>query len=372
MNTGAWEGKYMPSSFGLRLSVQLFGESHGKAVGVVMEGLPAGEAVDVEQLRAFLTRRQGGGAAYRTGRREADMPEILSGVYQGRTNGAPLCVVFENGDARPADYMEHTDMPRPAHADYPAWKKFAGAHDPRGGGHFSGRLTAPLCAAGGICMQVLARRGIAVGAHILSIERERDEAFDPVAVDEALLEALKAKPLPVISETAGARMEDAMTAAARELDSVGGVIECAAVGLTVALGAPLFYGVENHIAAAVFAIGGVRGIEFGAGFEAAGMRGSVHNDPFCVREGQVRTETNRHGGVLGGLTSGMPLLFRVAVKPTPSIGSAQRTVDLGRMRETAVTITGRHDACIVPRAVPCVEAAAAIAILDLLVFEKGV
>ena len=356
----------MSSSYGERIRISIFGQSHGEAIGVTIDGLPAGEAVDLPTLEAFLRRRAPGQSPYTTPRREADLPEILSGLVNGHTCGAPLCAIIRNTNTRSGDYAKQADLPRPGHADYPAWVKHRGYQDVRGGGHFSARLTAPLCIAGGILLQLLARQGIAVGAHIASIADVEDCRFDPVAVTADQLHAAGEKPFPVLDDAAGAAMQMRITAAAGDKDSVGGIVECGVLGLPVGLGEPMFDGLENEIAKTVFAIPAVKGIEFGAGFAAARLRGSQNNDPYMVRDGRVVTCTNNHGGSLGGLASGMPLLFRAAFKPTPSIARKQQTVCLSRMEEAELVVTGRHDPCVVPRAVPCVEAAAAIAIADLL------
>ena len=359
----------MSSEFGGRLRVTIFGESHGAAIGVVVDNLPAGEPVDEAAVAAFLARRAGGKRTS-TARKEPDVPELLSGLRGGRTTGAPLCAVIRNTDARSGDYGDLADLPRPSHADYPAWVKYGGANDIRGGGHFSGRLTAPLCVAGAICGQLLARRGVTVGAHVEAIAGVRDQRFDPVSVSAETLRAVAAKDFPVLDDAAGERMTARILEAAAALDSVGGIVECAAVGLPPGVGAPLFGGVENRLAAAVFGIGAVRGVEFGDGFAAADMTGSTHNDPYRMVDGAVRAVTNHAGGVLGGLTSGMPLVFRAAFKPTASISREQRTVSLSARENRTLSIRGRHDPCIVPRAVPCVEAAAAITLLDLMLEEK--
>lgn len=356
----------MSSTVGERLRVTLFGQSHGEAIGVMIDGLPAGEAVDMARLQAFLDRRAPGTGAHVSARREADRPRFLSGVVDGRTCGAPLCAVIENMDTRPADYAQVADLPRPGHADYPMMVRHHGQADLRGGGHASGRLTAALCVAGGIALQALARRGVQVGAHALSIGAIEDAAYDPVRVDAQALQVSGCKALPVLDDAAGARMLAAIEAARAADDSLGGVIECGAVGLPPGLGSPVFGGVENRLAAVVFGIPGVRGLSFGAGLAAAGMRGSEHNDAYAVRAGRVVTETNHHGGVLGGLTTGMPLIMRVVMKPTPSIAQPQRTVRLSTMTQERITVSGRHDPCIVPRAVPCVEAAVAVTLLDLM------
>jgi len=355
----------MSSSFGETIRVTIFGQSHGPAVGVVVDGLPAGEAVDLDRLDAFLARRAPGRGPWSTPRREADRPRILSGLEGGLTCGAPLCAVIENSDVKSGDYAAMADLPRPMHADFPAWVKHGGHNDVRGGGHFSARLTAPLCVAGGILLQLLERRGISVGAHLSSVGGVRDRLFDPVTVSAGDLSRAARAAFPVLDEASAPAMQAEIDAARRDGDSVGGAVECCVLGLPPGLGEPLFDGLENRISRAVFAIPAVKGIEFGAGFAAAGMRGSEHNDPYIIRDGRVVTETNRHGGILGGLTTGMPLIFRCAFKPTPSIAREQRTVSLSAMEERQLAVRGRHDPCVAVRAVPCVEAAAALALAEL-------
>lgn len=355
----------MSSEFGRLLRISVFGQSHGRAIGVVVDGLPAGEEIDLEALQRFLDRRRPGNSPLSTARRETDVPEFLSGLEGGRTCGAPLCAVIRNADQRSRDYGELAARPRPGHADYAAWVKWKGFADMRGGGHFSGRLTAPLCVAGGIARQILARRGIFVGAHLDSVGGVSDRPF-PLWPTAELFEEIAAKPFPVLDDRAGERMREAILAAKEDLDSVGGVIECAAVGLPAGLGEPMFGGVENRLAAALFGIPAVKGVEFGEGFRAAGLRGSENNDPFTVEDGRVRTESNRAGGVLGGITTGMPITMRAAVKPTPSIGKPQKTVSLSAMENAELAIRGRHDPCVAHRAVPVVEAVAAAVLLDML------
>lgn len=355
----------MSSEFGKLLRVSVFGQSHGKAIGVVMDGLPAGEVIDMEELTAFLNRRRPGKSPLSTARKETDAPVFLSGVENGITCGAPLCAVIENSDQRSGDYSELVAKPRPGHADYTAYVKWGGQADMRGGGHFSGRLTAPLCVAGGIAKQILARRGVFVGAHLHRIGPVYDEPF-PLYPTAELFKAIAAKPFPVIRDEARGEMEKEILAAREALDSVGGVIECAAIGLPPGLGEPMFDGIENRLAAALFGIPAVKGVEFGAGFAAAGLRGSENNDPFRIEGGEVGTETNHAGGILGGITTGMPLVLRAAMKPTPSIARPQRTVDLAAMDNTELSIRGRHDPCIAHRAVPVVEAVTATVLLDLL------
>ena len=355
----------MSSEFGKILKVSVFGQSHGRAIGVVMDGLPAGETVDMERLNAFLARRRPGKSPLSTSRQEADAPIFLSGLENGVTCGSPLCAMIENSGQRSGDYRELEGKPRPGHADLTAYLKWGGKADMRGGGHFSGRLTAPLCIAGGIALQILSRRGIFVGAHLAGVGRVKDEPF-PLRPTPELFGSVAAKDLPVLSDERGEEMRREILAAKETGDSVGGVIECAAVGVPAGLGEPMFGGVENRLAAALFGIPAVKGVEFGAGFAAAALRGSENNDHFVIEDGAVRTETNLSGGILGGITSGETILLRAAVKPTPSIGKPQRTVDLAAMEETELTVRGRHDPCIAHRAVPVVEAVTAAVLLDLL------
>ncbi len=355
----------MSSEFGNILRVSVFGQSHGKAIGVVVDGLPAGEEIDGLELQRFLDRRRPGTGPLSTARKETDVPEFLSGLEGGKTCGAPLCAVIKNADQHSKDYGELADKPRPGHADFTAWAKWGGRADMRGGGHFSGRLTAPLCVAGGIAKQILARRGIFVGAHLASVAGICDQPF-PLYPTAALFEEVAAKPFPVLDGEAGERMRAAILEAKNDLDSVGGVIECAAIGLPAGLGEPMFGGVENRLAAALFGIPAVKGVEFGEGFRAAELRGSENNDPFTLEDGEIRAETNRAGGVLGGITTGMPLVLRAAVKPTPSIGRPQKTVRLSAMEAAELTVHGRHDPCVAHRAVPVAEAVTAAVLLDML------
>ncbi|MBQ2739162.1 MAG: chorismate synthase [Oscillibacter sp.] len=356
----------MSSEFGKLLRVGVFGQSHGKAIGVTIHGLPAGEAIDTELLQQFLDRRRPGGrGGLATARKETDIPEFLSGLENGVTCGAPLCAVIKNADQHSRDYSELADKPRPSHADYTAAVKWGGHADMRGGGHFSGRLTAPLCVAGGIAMQILERRGVYVGAHLSSVGNTADEAF-PLHPTKEFFAALAAKPFPTISSEAGEAMQRIIQSVRTDLDSIGGTIECAAIGLPPGLGEPMFDGIENRLAAALFGIPGLKGVEFGSGFEGSRLRGSENNDAFRVKDDVITAESNRAGGILGGITSGMPLTFRVAMKPTPSIGRSQQTVSLSAKENTTLEIHGRHDPCIALRAVPVVEAVTAIVLLDLL------
>ena len=355
----------MSSRFGTALKVQIFGQSHAPAIGVCIDGFPVGFSPDFDALDAFLARRAPGQGAYATARKEADKPEFLSGLVNGHTCGAPITAVIRNTDTRSKDYGSIAEMPRPSHADYPAWVKYGDQADYRGGGHFSGRLTAPLCIAGGLCLQWLAQKGISVGAHILQIGAVRDAAFDPVA-----------PALPVggltLDPAAWEKMQAEIAGAKAELDSVGGVIECAVTGLPAGIGEPMFGGLENRLAQILFGIPAVKGVEFGEGFGCTTLRGSQNNDPYYYGEsGTVRTRTNHAGGIAGGISTGMPIVFRAAFKPTPSIAQPQETIRFMGGKEPAILeIKGRHDPCIVPRAVPVVEAAAAIAVLDAILEGK--
>lgn len=352
----------MSSTYGENLHLTIFGQSHSPAIGMTLEGIPAGEQLDFDQLQRFLERRAPGRSAYSTARKEADAPEFLSGLRGSTTCGAPLTAIIRNGDTRSKDYAPFSAVPRPGHADYTANVKYFGYQDYAGGGHFSGRLTAPLCIAGGICLQLLQRRGIEVISRIRSI----GEVEDPAPLTASTAE----KAFPTVDEAAGEAMQAAIAQAKARGDSLGGVIECAVLGLPAGLGDPMFGGMENRIAGIVFGIPAVKGIEFGAGFAAARLPGSQNNDSYTVKDGRIETRSNHCGGILGGITNGMPLVFRAAVKPTPSIAMEQASVNLETLEETTLQVGGRHDPCIVPRAVPVMEAAAAIAVYDALLGRK--
>ncbi len=360
----------MASIYGENLHISIFGQSHAPAIGVTIDGIPSGEAVDLEELNSFLTRRAPGKNEWSTARKEADSPEFLCGLLNGVTCGSPLTAIIRNTDVRSSDYRQMQTVPRPGHADYPAQVKYQGAQDTAGGGHFSGRLTAPLCIAGGICKQILQRRGIRIFSHIVSIGSVQEALFDPDTVGEIEEQCLQSRDFPTLSQSIGEEMQLVIKQAASEQDSVGGIIECAVIGLPVGVGNPMFDGMENRIASIVFGIPAVKGIEFGDGFASAQHRGSENNDAYTIKDGKVALQSNHAGGILGGLTTGMPLIFRAACKPTPSIARAQESVDLVSMQNTILEIKGRHDPCIVPRAVPCMEAAAAIAVYDALLADN--
>lgn len=357
----------MSSLFNGGISVSIFGESHGKGIGVVLDNLPAGEEIDLDKIAGFMARRAPRKDGTSTMRSEKDIPEILSGIYNGRTTGTPLCAVIMNSDQHSGDYSNISHIARPAHADYTGYLRYNGANDPRGGGHFSGRITAPLVFAGAVCAQILEHRGITTGAHIVSIKNVNDERFDPVNVTASLLESVKKRSFPTLSDEAEAKMREVINSARENLDSVGGVVECAAVGFPAGIGSPMMDGLENIISRLVFAIPAVKGIEFGNGFDCTELFGSENNDEFAIKNGEVTTLTNNHGGILGGISSGMPIIFRAAFKPTPSIARPQKSVDFKALTDEELVIKGRHDPCVVHRAVPCVEAALNIALVSALI-----
>ena len=352
----------MSSTYGDNLKLSIFGQSHGAAIGVVLDGIPAGLPVNLEELQEFLNRRAPGQNDYSTPRKEEDAPEFLSGILDGFTCGAPVSAIIRNKNTRSGDYSNLKDCPRPGHADYTAQIKYGGYQDVAGGGHFSGRLTAPLCIAGGLCKQWLEARGIRIGAHITSVAGIHDLAFDPLAPQLDSVYNI----FPVLDHVQGEKMRVAITAARNDGDSVGGIIECAVTGIPAGLGEPMFGGVESKLAQILYGVPAVKGVEFGIGFAAADIRGSENNDFYRIKNGLIRTETNNCGGILGGITNGMPLIFRTAIKPTPSIASPQRSISLKKGENAELCVKGRHDPCIVPRAVPVIEAAAAIAVFDLL------
>ena len=358
----------MSSTYGESIHLSIFGQSHGPAIGMTLDGIPAGLPVDLDALQQFLNRRAPGQHEYATPRKEEDAPEFLSGIVGGYTCGAPIAAVIHNHNTRSGDYENLKDCPRPGHADLTAQLKYKGYQDVAGGGHFSGRLTAPLCIAGGLCKQWLSLQGIQIGAHISVIAGIADE---PVFLDHVNPNLdLIGKDFPVINAEAGDKMCDAIAQAREEGDSVGGVIECIVTGLPAGIGEPMFGGMESRIAQIVYGIPAVKGLDFGSGFVGSYLKGSQNNDPFTLTDGKITTETNHAGGILGGITNGMPLVFQAAIKPTPSIAKTQKSVTLSKNEETTLQIKGRHDPCIVPRAVPVIQAAAAIAIYDAILSAR--
>ena len=363
----------MSSEIGKNIKVSIFGESHSDAVGVVVSGIPAGIAISVDRIEQFMKRRAPGQNAYSTARKEKDEPRILSGLVYGAvtcglavTCGTPIAAIIKNTDTRSADYERQRDVPRPSHADYAAFVKYGTSHDIRGGGHFSGRLTAPLCFAGALCAQVLEDYGITIGANITSIGSVSDDCFDLVSVSETDLDRVRKSEFPVLNAQKGEEMKTLIASAKEAGDSVGGTIECCVLGVPAGVGEPIFDGLENRIAQAVFGIPAVKGIEFGSGFRCAEFFGSEHNDALYYDNGEIKTKTNNSGGITGGISNGMPIIFRVAIKPTPSISKEQDSVSLSEKTNKKLVVSGRHDPCIVPRAVPCIEATAAVVVLDML------
>ena len=352
----------MSSCYGNKLKVQVFGQSHSSAIGVVIDGFPSGMKVDTDFLSAFMARRAPG-QALSTPRVEKDAVEFLSGLNEnGETCGAPICAIIKNENTQSKDYSNIALTPRPSHSDYTSFVKYGESRDVRGGGQFSGRLTAPLCIAGALCLQYLSQKGVKIGAHISSVLSVLDDAYNPIS-DEiepnvcgfSCIHAEKAEQMKAVIEQARA-----------DLDSVGGTVECKITGLSAGLGEPMFDGVENRLAQMMFAIPAVKAFEVGAGFECSKMKGSENNDQLCIVDGKIKTVTNNAGGINGGITNSMPVLFKVGFKPTPSIAKPQQSVNLKEMKEEVLEIKGRHDPCIVVRAVPVVEACSAIVVLDMM------
>ncbi len=356
----------MATTYGKNIKLSIYGGSHDERIGMILSGIPSGISINLEKLQDFMKRRAPGQNAYSTKRREPDIPVFLSGLSDGVTNGDDIHAVIYNTNHRSGDYSSLYDIPRPSHADYTARIKYGEEVDLRGGGHFSGRLTAPMCIAGGICLQILESKNIFIGAHIHSIADVCDTDFDPVNLKKDAFDMCLSHTFPTLDIAKGEKMQAKIEEARLSLDSVGGVIECSAIGLPVGLGEHMFDGVEGRISGIMFGIPGVKGIEFGLGFGSSRLLGSQNNDFFVTDGKTIKTKTNNCGGILGGMTNGMPLTFKVALKPTPSIGKTQESVSLSRMENVTLEVGGRHDPCIVPRAVPVIEAACAVAIYDML------
>ena len=356
----------MSGMWGNKLKVSIFGESHGAGIGITIDGLPSGIEIDMEEVLKEMSRRAPGKSKLSTARKEGDQPEILSGFFEGKTTGTPLCAVIRNSDQHSKDYGKLKDLMRPGHADYPGFIRYNGFNDYRGGGHFSGRITAPLVFAGAVCKQILNAKGINVGAHVKSIGTIYDKSFDEVELTKELLDNLKINELPLLCSEKEEMMRNAILEARSDCDSVGGTIECTVIGIDAGVGNPFFDSVESTLAHLMFSVPAVKGIEFGKGFEMSELRGSQCNDEYYYDGDKVKTYTNNNGGITGGITNGMPILFKVGIKPTPSIAKKQRTIDIAENKESELIIEGRHDPCIVQRAVPVIEAVTAIGILDLV------
>ncbi|SKC81289.1 chorismate synthase [Maledivibacter halophilus] len=360
----------MSGIWGKNIKLSIFGESHGKAIGIVIDGLPSGIKLDHEYISKEMKRRAPGRSKTATPRKEGDNYEILSGYFNGRTTGTPLSAAIYNTNQRSRDYEATKSIMRPGHADYTGHVRYSGFNDYRGGGHFSGRLTAPLVFAGAIAKQILSNKNIVIGSHIKSIGDIEDRSFDGVNIEASLLKELTGKEFSVIDPEKGKEMKDYILKIKEEKDSVGGVIEAAVVNLPRGIGSPFFDSVESKLSHLLFSIPAVKGVEFGAGFDITKMKGSSSNDELYIRKEEISAYSNNNGGIVGGITNGMPIIFRVAIKPTPSIGKLQRTVDIEKGINTEIEIEGRHDPCIVPRAVPVIEAVCAVALIDLMM-EKG-
>lgn len=356
----------MSGIWGNKLKVSIFGESHGNAVGITIDGLPSGVELDLDFIKGEIKRRAPGQDDLSTPRKEADEFEILSGFFNGKTTGTPICAIIRNTNTQSGDYKNLKAAMRPGHSDYTGFVKYNGFNDYRGGGHFSARITAPLTFAGAVAKQILRDKGIIVGAHINSIRNIKDDSFDKLNINGELLKDVSSKRFPVINDEKGKLMKEEILSAKNDDNSVGGTVEVAVVNLPAGLGSPFFDSVESKISHMMFSVPAVKGIEFGEGFNITTLRGSEANDEMYIEDGVIKNYSNNNGGILGGITSGVPLIFKIALKPTSSIGKQQRTVDVETMTNTIVEVKGRHDPCIVHRAVPVIEAATSIVILDML------
>lgn len=358
----------MSANWGTNIELSLFGESHGKAIGIVIGNLPAGIKLDMNAIRKDMQRRAPGQNKMSTARKEADEVEIISGLLDGMTTGAPLVGMIYNNDQHSKDYSYLKELMRPGHSDYPAYKKYHGFNDVRGGGHFSGRLTAPIVFAGAIAKQILAAKEIYVGAHIQSIKDVEDELFD-VNVSESTLEKLFIKQYPTINDEVFMKMQEVIEEARLNQDSVGGMIECAIINVPAGIGNPFFDSIESHLSQLLFSIPAVKSVSFGLGEKITKLYGSEANDSYYYDNDIVKAKTNHNGGILGGISNGMPIIFRVGIKPTPSISKKQNTVNVKTNENTVLEVKGRHDPCIVPRAIVVVEAMAALGILDIIGYK---
>lgn len=356
----------MSGMWGNKLKVSIFGESHGAGIGITIDGLPSGFEINMDEVLKEMARRAPGKSRLSTARKEADMPEILSGFFEGKTTGTPLCAIIRNSDQHSKDYGKLKDLMRPGHADYPGFIKYKGFNDYRGGGHFSGRITAPLVFAGAVCKQILEAKGIKIGAHVKSIGKVNDKSFFDVDLTNELLDEIKVNELPLLDPNKEEEMRNTILEARKEQDSVGGTIECAVLGIEAGIGNPFFDSVESTLAHLMFSVPAVKGIEFGKGFSMSEHRGSECNDEYYYDGDKVKTYTNNNGGITGGITNGMPILFKVGIKPTPSISKKQKTIDINEHKDAELVIEGRHDPCIVQRAIPVIEAVTAIGIIELV------
>ncbi|MCC0633367.1 chorismate synthase [Clostridioides sp. ZZV15-6388] len=356
----------MSGIWGNNLKISIFGESHGNAIGINIDGLPAGIELDLDKIDKEMKRRAPGKNSISTSRNESDIPEILSGYFDGKTTGTPLCAIIRNSDTRSKDYGEVKNLMRPGHADYTGHIKYSGFNDYRGGGHFSGRITAPLVFCGAICKQILSQEGIEIAAHIKKIKNIEDKGFNYVDISKQELLNLQNLELPLLDLSKEEAIKNTILDAKNHGDSVGGIIECAVIGVNVGVGNPFFDSVESTLSHLLFSVPSIKGVEFGLGFDITDMYGSQSNDEMYYVGDTVKSKTNNNGGVIGGITNGMPIIFKVAIKPTPSISKQQNTVNIEDKKDDVLAIKGRHDPCIVQRAIPVIEAVTAIGIFDLM------
>ena len=356
----------MSGMWGNKLKISIFGESHGNAIGINIDGLPSGLELDLEAIAYDMKRRAPGKSPLSTPRSEDDLPEILSGYFQGKTTGTPLCAIIRNTNTRSKDYSLLKDVMRPGHADYSGNVRYNGFNDYRGGGHFSGRITAPLVFAGAICKQILKEKGIVIAAHVKSIKDIEDKSFIDSNLDLNIISELNKYELPLIDKNIEEKMRNAILEAKEDMDSIGGTIECGIFGIKAGIGNPFFDSVESTLAHLLFSVPAVKGVEFGKGFELTKLKGAEANDEIYYDGEDVKTKTNNNGGILGGITNGMPVIFTTAIKPTSSIGKEQNTINIATKENTILKVEGRHDPCIVQRAIPVIEAVAAIGIVELL------
>lgn len=355
----------MSVNWGTNIELSLFGESHGKAIGIVIGNLPAGIKLDMDEINKNMKRRAPGLNKMSTPRKEKDEVEIMSGILDGVTTGAPLCALIYNSDQHSKDYSLLKECMRPGHSDYPAYIKYQGFNDVRGGGHFSGRLTAPIVFAGSVARQILKQKGIVIGAHIQSIKDIQDQRF-AVDINEEDLNQLLQKPYPTIDDHVFDEMQAVIEEARVNQDSVGGKIECAILNVPAGIGNPFFDSIEAHLSPLLFSIPAVKSVSFGLGEDITKLYGHEANDSYYYENDIVKTKTNNNGGITGGISNGMPIIFSVGIKPTPSISQTQQTINVKTQENTTLQITGRHDPCIVPRAIVVVESMAALGILDMI------
>lgn len=359
----------MSSTWGNKIKISLFGESHGEGIGIVINNLPPGVELDLDYIDRQMDRRKPGTNEMSTSRKESDKYNILSGFFNGKTTGSPLCAIIFNENKNSKDYCILKDNMRPGHSDYPAFIKYKGNNDYRGGGHFSGRITAPLLFAGAIAMQILESRNIHIGSRIKSIYNIEDNNLPQL--DKLSLNNLKSMDFPAVTQEKATEMKTAILDAKGKGDSVGGIVETYVINLNAGYGEPFFDSVESQLSHMIFSIPAVKGLEFGLGFDISKLNGSSANDQYYVEDGKIHAKTNNNGGLLGGITNGMPIIFRTALKPTPSIYIEQQTINVNNMENVNLQIEGRHDPCIVPRALPVIEGATALVILDLILQREG-